>query len=249
MRKSIFAVALAVLFLAPAQRSRATTVFTGEDVGAGPGDATPLSSAAQASFATAASAIGTVGLINFESAPLGSFTSLVVAPGVTISGADEFGDPLFISNTPNYPASPQLDGFNTTPGGSQYVEVTAGTLTFTFANPIQFFGAYLTGVQSPYFYQDTITFSDGTSQTIDIPGTDSGSSGAVDFVGFTDAGASITSVSINSGVVGPGGYGDYIGVDDVNFQVTTTPEPGSFALVLTGILAIGCERLRRRRRV
>ena len=107
----------------------------------------------------------------------------------------------------------------------------------------------LSGVQSPYFYQDTITFSDATSQTIDIPGTDSGSSGAVDFVGFTDAGASITSVSINSGVVGPGGYGDYIGVDDVNFQVTTTPEPGSFALVLTGILAIGCERLRRRRRV
>ena len=103
----------------------------------------------------------------------------------------------------------------------------------------------LSGVQSPYFFLDTITFSDGTSQTIDIPGTDSGSTGAVDFVGFTDAGASITSVSINAGV----GYGDYIGVDDVNYQVVTTPEPGSLALFLTGILAIGCGRLRRRRRV
>jgi len=67
----------------------------------------------------------------------------------------------------------------------------------------------------------------------------------VDFVGFTDAGASITSVSINAGV----GYGDYIGVDDVNYQVVSTPEPGSLALSLTGILAIGCGRLRRRRRV
>ena len=45
--------------------------FTGEDLNAGPGNPTPNSSAAAASFAAAAAAIGSIGTINFESAPLG----------------------------------------------------------------------------------------------------------------------------------------------------------------------------------
>jgi hypothetical protein len=118
-----------------------------------------------------------------------------------------------------------------------------GTLTFTFAGGTQFFGAYLTGVQTNFF-QDTVTFNDGTSQTINAPGTGTDSSnGALDFVGFTDAGKLITSVSINAGTNGQ----DFIGVDDVRYQTAATtvaPEPSSVFLVLAGgaLLALRCRR-------
>lgn len=206
--------------------------FTGSDVNAGPGGPFPNSDAAAASFAAAAGAIGSIGTIDFESAPLGTFTSLAVAPGVTASGPAG----LSINNTPNFPSAPSLDGFNTTPGGSQYVEDQAGTLTFTFDSPVQFFGAYLTGLQS-YYAQDTITFSDGATQTIDAPeGGTNGSIGAVDFVGFTDAGASISSVTITSNTGGAGT--DYIGVDDVSYQVGAAPEPASIGLMLAGLIGL-----------
>jgi hypothetical protein len=111
-----------------------------------------------------------------------------------------------------------------------------GYATFSFATPIDAFGVYLSGVQL-YFYQDTVTFSDGTSQTIDVPGLTDGT-GSVDFVGFTDPGKSISSVTITAGA---DGYGDYIGIDDVSYNLpgTVTPEPGSVVLMLTGCLALG----------
>jgi hypothetical protein len=204
--------------------------FAGEDLNAGPGGPFTNSNAAEASFATAAGAIGNVGTITFASAPLGAFTSLTVAPGVTASGPSG----LSINNVPNFPSDPSLDGFSITPGG-QYVEDEAGTLTFTFASPVQFFGTYLTGLQI-YFAQDTITFNDGTSETIDALEAGTGSSvGAVNFLGFTDAGKSISSITITSNTGGAGI--DYIGVDNVMYQ-TTVPEPASIGLVLTALLGL-----------
>jgi len=50
-------------------------------------------------------------------------------------------------------------GDTTTIGGTKYVNVLGGTLTFTFAAPVQAFGAYFTGVQ-PGFFQDTIGIDD-----------------------------------------------------------------------------------------
>ena len=143
--------------------------FTGEDLGAGSSSAHPNSSAAAASFAAAAAALGSVSTISFESAPLGTFTSLSAAPGVTITGTDANGNSQSIRNTPSFPANTTVGGFNTTPGGSQYLLVEGGTLVFTFATPTQFFGAYLSGIQTNFF-QDTFTFSDGTTQTINVPG-------------------------------------------------------------------------------
>jgi hypothetical protein len=211
-------------------------VFTGADVGAGPNDPRSMSNAAAASFSAAAAALGPLGTITFESAPLGSFSSLSVAPGVTITGVDRLGNNQNILNSPDDPVHPRNGGFNTTAGGSQYVEMVGGTLTFTFANPIQFFGAYLTGVQTSFF-NDTITFNDGTSETITVPGkgtTDT--NGEIAFVGFTDAGKLISSVTINASVPGnPSSSADVIGVDDVSFQAV--PEPSS--LVLCGIACLG----------
>jgi hypothetical protein len=213
--------------------------FTSEDLNAGPGNPHPNADSTATSFATAAGAIGPIGLITFESVPVGSFSNLVVAPGVTISGADGSGNNLFINNTPNFPSFPALDGFNTTLGGANYLEMMGGTLTFTFATPVQFFAAILTGVQTNFF-QDTVTFNDGSSQSINALGTGTNSSnGALDFVGFTDAGKSITSVSINAGTASQ----DFIGVDDVRFQAGV-PEPSSVWFVLPGcvVLALGWRR-------
>jgi hypothetical protein len=212
--------------------------FSGEDLGAGPGDPHPLSSAAAASFDAAASLLGSNSIINFESATLGTYTTLTVAPGVSISGATSAGGNQSILNASNFPAAPSLDGFNTTSGGTQFAEMMGGTVTFTFASPTQFFGAYISGIQT-IFFTDVITFSDGSSQSISIPGVGTSSSvGALDFVGFTDAGKSITSITINAGIPGnPGAGFDDIGLDDVRYQSTTSsaPEPGSMVLMLGGI--------------
>jgi hypothetical protein len=138
---------------------------------------------------------------------------------------------------------PSLDGYNTTSGGSKFVEMFGGNLVFTFATPVQFFGAFLSGVQTNFF-ADTITFSDGTSQTILVPGTGTSASvGELAFVGFTDAGKSISSITITAG--GPNGA-DAIGVDDIRYQSAAVPEPGSIGLVLTGclfVLVLGVRRV------
>jgi hypothetical protein len=221
---------LGALALTTLNLSATPTSYTGFDLNAGPGDPTPNSNAAYASFAAASASLG---LINFESSPVGYFSSLNPAPGVTVTGADVNGNELYINNTPGDPGDPSLDGFNTTPGGANYLEDIAGSATFSFANPISAFGVYLSGVQL-YFYQDTITFSDGTSVTINAPGATDGT-GSVDFVGFTDPGKSISSVTITAG---GSGYGDYLGIDDVSYGAAT-PEPGSVVLMLTGCLGLG----------
>jgi hypothetical protein len=217
--------------------SASPTTYTGEDIGVTGSGPLTNSNAAYTSFYSAASGIGNVSLINFESAPLGSFSSLTVAPGVTLTGSDYYSHQQSILDATDYPIAPSLDGTNTTPGGKNFVEVNGGTITFTFADPINSFGAYLTGVQN-FTQQDAITFSDGSTQVIDVleAGT-SGYTGAVDFVGFTDSGASISSITIFAGDT----YFDAIGVDDVSYgvPVSATPEPGSAVLLLTGCLALG----------
>jgi len=207
----------------------------------------PNSAAAAASFDSAVAALGTASLVTFEGATLGSFSNLTIAPGATLNGTDINGNNQTIRNTSNSPSFPTLDGYNTTVGGSYFVEMQAGTLTFTFSSGVEAFGAYLSGVQN-FYPSESITFSDGTSQLVSIPevGT-SGSVGALDFVGFTDAGESITSITINAGSASTGA--DYIGVDDVRFLVTPTsgaPEPGSVGLAVSGSIALAFFAFRRR---
>ena len=217
------------LVLALAFMGRADVIFTGADLNVLPSSPSgPNSTSAANNFDAAAALIGTVSIIDFESAPVGSFTTLTVAPGVTISGTNINGADQSINDT--FDASfPALDGYNTTSGGANFVEMLGGSLVFNFATPTQFFGAFLSGVQD--FLQDTITFSDGTSQTIDIPEAGTSSSvGELVFVGFTDAGKSISSITINAGT----NAFDAIGVDDVRYQsASAVPEPGSVLLLLT----------------
>jgi hypothetical protein len=186
------------------------------------------SDAAAAAFAAAASAFGPISTITFESAPLGSFSNLVVAPGVAIDGSDLNNNPQTIRDTTNFPSYPSVDGSNTTLGGSVFVEVFGGQLNFSFAQPVQSFGLYLTGVQT-VFFGDSIAFSDGTFQFITIPGVGTASNvGETVFIGFTDIGKSIPGFSVIAGFNGTGQ--DAIGVDDVSFQLAPVPEPSTFVM-------------------
>ena len=241
--------AIASLFVLAASTVQAQTVYSGADLNAGPGNLHPISAAAAAAFDTAAGALGTVNLINFESSPVGSFASLTPVPGVTLTGMDYQNNQLYVNNTPNFPIAPALDGFNVTSGGAKYVEQIGGTATFTFSSPIQAFGVYLTGVQVGFF-QDTITFNDGTFKTINVPTQfpSNNSNGSLSFVGFTDSGKFISQVTITAS----NNFGaDAIGIDDVRFvnspANSSVPEPGVNALLI-GMGITGAGFLARRRR-
>jgi hypothetical protein len=98
---------------------------------------------------------------------------------------------------------------------------------------------YITGLQTDQVGQESITFSDGSTETIDTPtSTDGGGA----FMGFTDPGASIVSVSYDAS-------NDIVSLDDVQYgdvaSTSATPEPSSFLLFGTGI--VGLAFLMRRR--
>src|SRR5580704_12289800 len=121
--------------------------YTGSDV-ANSTDPRPNSNAAAASFLTAANVLGPTSLITFESAPLGSFHNYAVAPGVTMNGTDGVTSAdQTIVNSP-YSTPDGIYGYNTTAGGSNFVQLLGGNLVFSFSPSIQSFGAYFTGVQT-----------------------------------------------------------------------------------------------------
>lgn len=221
--------------------------FIGEDVQPTPSPTVRTNSdAAHAAFVAAAAGIGSIATLTFETSPLGSFTNLAVAPGVTMNGTDSFGTPQTIRNTSNFPAAPSLDGTNTTSGGSHFVEMVGGNLVFTFTNPVQFFGAYLTGIQTNFF-SDRITFNDGSAQSFTLAGTGTSSGvGETAFFGFTDAGRSITSITITTG---DANSGDFIGVDDVSYQVAAVPEPTTLTLLGLGLAGVIARHRRRSRQM
>jgi hypothetical protein len=98
------------------------------------------------------------------------------------------------------------------------------------------------------FFPDSVIFSDGTVQLIQPPGIGTSSGvGEIAFVGFTDAGKSITSITILAG--DPSFGQDAIGVDDVKFQSpAVVPEPSSLVLCgIAGVAAVCYGQTRRRR--
>jgi hypothetical protein len=210
-----FALCIACLFGAVGSSEAALETFIGSDVGAGGASARPNSDGQAALFDAAASLIGNVSVIDFEAAPLGGFVNLALGSGVTLSSLTSTGS---IVNTPQ--GSPDsLYGYNTTSGGDQFVSVFGGNLLFSFAPGINSFGAFISGLQGTAVGEQTITFFDGSSQVIDIPEISSG----ISFVGFTDVGKDIASISINVS-------NDIVGVDDVRFGRASNdvvPEPAT----------------------
>src|SRR4051794_173351 len=88
-RATVFAsavlVAFGLLLGASSLANASIVVYSGLDVGANSTDPRPNSNAAASSFSAA---VGSSTLITFESSPVGTFSSLVVSPGVTLTGND-----------------------------------------------------------------------------------------------------------------------------------------------------------------
>jgi hypothetical protein len=212
--------------LITASASAAPILFNGIDFGANSNVPHPNSITAASAFEAASGALGTVNLIDFESAPVGSFTSLLVTPGVTLSTT---GIQSIRDSSLTFPDA--VWGYNMTVGGSNFVFMGGSDVTFTFNTPIQAFGLDISGVQDA---GETVVFSDGSSQTVNIPNPGSG----VQFLGFTDANQTITSVTVNA-------PGDAIGIDNILY-VYSVPEPSSLALSALGGLG-GLLLFRRRK--
>ena len=239
--------------------SAAVFVYSGADPGVGAGQARPNSDAARTAFATS---VGSTTLINFENAPLGNFSSLGIAPGVTVNlnglsvnGLDTALEPG-ITTLDGHQSSPSQDyhGFNTTAGGSRYLRIVPvfstdpASVVFTFDNPIHLFGAYLTDTQTTRDGSITLTFNDGTSQSFAIGKNDG--SGGVQFFGIRTDQAGISSITFAIGPRGApdprvpgnpsGATRDLWGIDDVEFA--SVPEPSTWFLFVTGAVLVALRR-------
>jgi hypothetical protein len=87
---------LAMLISAGAPATAEPIFFLGADNGAGPGQPRPFADRAAASFDAAA---GMLDLVNFEDTPLGNFTSLLIAPGVSLSKSQTGGGVVNLPGT------------------------------------------------------------------------------------------------------------------------------------------------------
>lgn len=204
-------VATAALFVLPLP-SQAATLFQGYDPTAGSLAEAPNATAAAAAFDAA---LPDALLYDFESP----------AVGLTLSGDGYVaGAPILIGS---------LFGYNTTPGGSQFVQAKF-RVTFTFKQAIDAFGAYFTGVQAG---DATLTYVDGTATVLTLP-TASSFDGGTSFFGFSDPGKAFKSVAFYTGSLG-----DYVGVDDLRFNIV--PLPGTLPLALAALGAFGLIRRKR----
>ena len=236
-RMMVGVAALAVL-LSAVQQTATADVFSGSDDGAPATGPFPNSNAAANSLVSAAAAFGPVNTITFENLPLGFSSSFTAAPGVTVAvDAPDLGPGASgISNDNNG----SLYGFNVTPGGSQWFGFSGGSATFSFANPSNSFGFYLTGVQAFYTSAITVTHMDGSTQTLYAPVN---VNGGASYFGFTETSA-FASVQIDNIPPTPG-YIDAWGIDNVSYNATV-PEPSSFIsgaiACVAGIAAYGWRR-------
>jgi hypothetical protein len=214
---------LSVLVVAASSQA-GLTVYQGADA-SNSTDARPTADAAAASFDAAT---GSTGAYDFESAPVGSFSSLSLAAGVTLTGTDINGFNQTVRNSPmNMPDG--LFGYNTTAGGSNFASFFGATMTLTFDTPASAFGAYFTGNQLD---GDNVTayFVGGGSETVHLTLLD----GGVEFLGFTST-EGISSVVMDMTY-------DIVGVDDIR-TAEAVPEPASMVALGLGVVAA----IRRRR--
>jgi hypothetical protein len=212
-------------------------VFEEQDDGAPVGGPFPNSDFAQAQLIVSSAFYGPVTTETFESLPVGYSPSFAIPGGTVTLSAPDFGAGFSgISNT----TFGSVYGFNTTPGGSNWLGFPDGSATFTFNTPINAFGFFTTGLQTVFTSSLAVSWNDGVAQSVSLP---INVNGGATYFGLEDglAFSSVTITDISS---------DAWGIDDVtySFSGSSTPEPATWALMLIGVGAVGVS-LRTARRV
>jgi hypothetical protein len=192
----------AVVAFVPANTWAAPQTFFGEDLGQGENvrlSSHPNADAARAQFLANLSNPVTADLENFsdgEPAPL--VVDFGAAGTATLQGTGEIVEvPSGTNGFGRYPIS-----------GTKYLDSSA-TFSITFSQPQVAFGFF--GVDIGDFNgQVTITYVDGSSQTLTIPNTTNGLGGSVLYFAFIDIANPFVSVSFGNTAIGE----DVFGFDD-----------------------------------
>jgi hypothetical protein len=242
MKKFAISGAAVLSFLAISPVSAATITYSGSDAGVGPGGSAPNSTTAALNFTTAASGLGSVQLLNLEALTTANFTTTALGLGVTATQSGVLGTASIATG------GSVTAGYNTTAGGSKYLSFLPGTTPLqttqgyllSFATPIQAFAAFFTGVGSASGTLQ-LSFSDGTNQTLTVQS--SGNTGGISYFGFTDAGKSISTISLLFN--NQRSINDSFGIDDISF-VSAVPEPDTFLPLAALASAFGFLALRKR---
>jgi hypothetical protein len=218
-----------VLCAAPAG---ALTIYSDADWGVGPSDPCPNSDAQEAAWNAAASAYGTVHLIDFENQALGAFSLRSLGANATVSSFNTDPDGGGVSSTLYAPVA---TGFNTTPGGANFLrfvpcyDVATSQVVFSFDKPVHAFGVYLSGMGTAAENLHVL-FSSGAVNGLHLGGD---TTGGVQYLGFVFGNRPVSSVTFQfDDVAHPR---DIIGIDDVAF---VAPEPATALLFAIGALAL-----------
>jgi hypothetical protein len=216
---------VSLLFTAAASTATAQpVVYKAVDPEAEPGQfsARPNCTAADQAWTSAASSLGQISRVNFESVALQeNLTTRTFGPGVTLSGGRFHVRDLKGS---------AIEGYNTTANpGTKYIKADSFTsdgspvtYTFTFTTPIQAFSTYITGVGNRFGGTISLSFNDGASQV--IPMTNLDTLGGAQFVSFTDAKASIRTVKLTLSGSPNQTNAARLSIDEVRW-VTSRPGP------------------------
>lgn len=230
MSKLFHVLTAATLVAVSSSASAAPIIFSGFDAG----NANPGPNATAAALAFNAAVPGT-SLETFEGFASGANTNGLVGPGYSLTSVG-----FNIQNTPT--CAPPLCGDNTTPAGRlfAYSNAASASLTFNFTTPINAFGAYFGGLQTS---SNALVWSAG-STNYSVP-LNPQANGGFAFVGFYDAAATTSSVTIDIPF-------DLISVDDVRFGAAATggvPEPSTWAMLIFGFGIVGSSLRAKRTRL
>jgi hypothetical protein len=231
---------IAAIMVSAAPANAATTIFSGQDDGAGVAGPWVNSSAAEAAFKAAAGAFGAVKTETFEGATVGALSPVVLDDLTITTPAPNFG--LRISGV-NDTTFGNLYGFNVTAGGSKWYGFPnfAATQAFlTFDAPTNSLGFWLTGIQAEFTASIDVELLDGSKETFSLPVNTAGGVqfwGVVSDIAFTK----VLAVQTNNP-----GVADAFGLDNISYNGAVVPEPATWAMMIMGFGLVGFAARRRR---